>query len=237
VAAVTRLEELRSNLAAVRARIDAAAEAAGRDPQDIRLLPVTKFHPASDLRLLVELGAADVAENREQEAREKAAEVPEARIHMIGQIQTKKANSVARWAASVHSVDSVRLAQALDRGMALALERGDRTTALMPVYLQLSADGDPSRGGVPEEDLDELVRAVEEAEHLQLAGLMVVPPLDSAPGEVFDRARQLCGKLAEQTDRPMELSAGMSGDLEEAVARGSNVVRVGTGVLGARPLP
>nr|WP_304503686.1 YggS family pyridoxal phosphate-dependent enzyme [Corynebacterium lemuris] len=228
---------MRTNLAAVRARIDAAAEAAGRDPQEIRLLPVTKFHPAADLRLLVELGAADVAENREQEARGKAAEVPEARIHMIGQVQTKKANSVARWAASVHSVDSVRLAQALDRGMALALERGDRTTDVLPVYLQLSADGDPARGGVLEEDLDELVQVVEEAEHLELAGLMVVPPLDSAAGEVFDRARRLCGKIAEQTGRPMELSAGMSGDLEEAVARGSNVVRVGTGVLGARPLP
>ncbi|MCS5479361.1 YggS family pyridoxal phosphate-dependent enzyme [Corynebacterium hylobatis] len=234
---MTRTEELRTNLAAVRARIDAAAEAAGRDPQEIRLLPVTKFHPAADLRLLVELGAADVAENREQEARGKAAEVPEARIHMIGQVQTKKANSVARWAASVHSVDSVRLAQALDRGMALALERGDRTTDVLPVYLQLSADGDPARGGVLEEDLDELVQVVEEAEHLELAGLMVVPPLDSAAGEVFDRARRLCGKIAEQTGRPMELSAGMSGDLEEAVARGSNVVRVGTGVLGARPLP
>lgn len=237
MAAVTRIEELRTNLAAVRARIDAAAGAAGRDPQEIRLLPVTKFHPAEDLRLLVELGAADVAENREQEARGKAAEVPEARIHMIGQVQTKKANSVARWAASVHSVDSVRLAQALDRGMVLALERGDRTTDVLPVYLQLSADGDPARGGVLEADLDELVQAVEDAEHLELAGLMVVPPLDSDPGEVFDRARRLCEDVAGKTGRPMELSAGMSGDLEEAVARGSNVVRVGTGVLGARPLP
>lgn len=237
MAAVTRIEELRTNLAAVRARIDAAAGAAGRDPQEIRLLPVTKFHPAEDLRLLVELGAADVAENREQEARGKAAEVPEARIHMIGQVQTKKANSVARWAASVHSVDSVRLAQALDRGMVLALERGDRTTDVLPVYLQLSADGDPARGGVLEADLDELVQAVEDAEHLELAGLMVVPPLDSEPGEVFDRARRLCEDVAGKTGRPMELSAGMSGDLEEAVARGSNVVRVGTGVLGARPLP
>lgn len=237
MAAVTRIEELRTNLAAVRARIDAAAVTAGRDPQEIRLLPVTKFHPAEDLRLLVELGVADVAENREQEARGKAAEVPEARIHMIGQVQTKKANSVARWAASVHSVDSVRLARALDRGMALALERGDRTTDVLPVYLQLSADGDPARGGVLEEDLDELVQTVEEAEHLELAGLMVVPPLGSEAGEVFGRAHRLCGKIADRTGRPMELSAGMSGDLEEAVARGSNVVRVGTGVLGARPLP
>ncbi|NLF90750.1 MAG: YggS family pyridoxal phosphate enzyme, partial [Corynebacterium marinum] len=141
MAAVTRTDELRANLADVRARIDAAATAAGRDAADVRLLPVTKFHPASDVEILVELGAPDVAENREQEARGKAAEVPAARVHMIGQIQTKKANSVARWAASVHSVDSVRLAQALDRGMALALERGERSDSPLPVYLQLSADG------------------------------------------------------------------------------------------------
>lgn len=237
MAAVNRLEELRGNLAAVRARIDAAATAAGRDPGDIRLLPVTKFHPASDVELLVELGAADVAENREQEARGKAAEVPAARIHMIGQIQTKKANSVARWAASVHSVDSVRLAQALDRGVGLAVERGERQADELPVYLQLSADGDPARGGVPEGDLDELVDVVEAAGHLRLDGLMVVPPLGADPAEVFARARRLADELAGRLGRPMELSAGMSGDLEDAVARGSNIVRVGTGVLGARPLP
>lgn len=237
MAAVNRLEELRGNLAAVRARIDAAATAAGRDPGDVRLLPVTKFHPASDVELLVELGAADVAENREQEARGKAGEVPAARIHMIGQIQTKKANSVARWAASVHSVDSVRLAQALDRGVGLAVERGERQAGELPVYLQLSADGDPARGGVPEGDLDELVDVVEAAGHLRLDGLMVVPPLGADPAEVFARARHLADELAGRLGRPMELSAGMSGDLEDAVARGSNIVRVGTGVLGARPLP
>ncbi|AJK69262.1 hypothetical protein B840_08320 [Corynebacterium marinum DSM 44953] len=237
MAAVTRTDELRANLADVRARIDAAATAAGRDPAGVRLLPVTKFHPASDVEILVELGAPDVAENREQEARGKAAEVPAARIHMIGQIQTKKANSVARWAASVHSVDSVRLAQALDRGMALALERGERSDSPLPVYLQLSADGDPARGGVAEGDLDELVDTVEAAGHLRLDGLMVVPPLGADPADVFARAKLLCDELAGRLGRAMELSAGMSGDLEDAVAQGSDIVRVGTGVLGARPLP
>lgn len=233
MAAVTRLEELRTNLAAVRERIAAAARAADRDPADIRLLPVTKFHPASDLDLLLELGVADVAENREQEARAKAADVPAARIHMIGQIQTKKANSVARWAASVHSVDSVRLAEALNRGIGLAIERGDRPAGILPVYLQLSADGDPSRGGVLEEDLQELVDVVEAAPHLELRGLMVVPPLGADPDPVFARARALCDGLGPG----MELSAGMSADLESAVANGSNIVRVGTGVLGSRQLP
>ena len=219
---MTRLDDLRDNLAAVRARIDAAA-----GDRHVRLLPVTKFHPSSDLKLLLELGVTDVAENREQEARAKAADVPDMNIHMIGQIQTKKANSVARWAASVHSLDSVRLAEALDRGVALALERGDRTTPL-PVYLQLSADGDTARGGVTEQDLPELFDVVRAAENLQLRGLMVVPPLGVDPAPVFARARQLSAG--------MELSAGMSADMEEAIAAGSDIVRVGTDVMGPRPL-
>ena len=219
---MTRLDDLRDNLAAVRARIDAAA-----GDRHVRLLPVTKFHPSSDLKLLLKLGVTDVAENREQEARAKAADVPDMNIHMIGQIQTKKANSVARWAASVHSLDSVRLAEALDRGVALALERGDRTTPL-PVYLQLSADGDTARGGVTEQDLPELFDVVRAAENLQLRGLMVVPPLGVDPAPVFARARQLSAG--------MELSAGMSADMEEAIAAGSDIVRVGTDVMGPRPL-
>ncbi|NLD86387.1 MAG: YggS family pyridoxal phosphate-dependent enzyme [Actinomycetales bacterium] len=232
----TRTDELRANLAAVRERIDAAARAARREENQVRLLPVTKFHPAEDLARLLDLGVTDVAENREQEARGKAAEVPGIRIHMIGQIQSKKANSVARWAAGVQSLDSVALAHGLDRGMALALERGDRTSEVLPCHLQLSADGDPERGGVIEKDLDELADVVEAAEHLHLAGLMVVPPLDSRPADVFARARELCEHLEERFGRRMELSAGMSGDLEQAVAAGSDIVRVGTDVLGSRPV-
>ncbi|MDO5668830.1 MAG: YggS family pyridoxal phosphate-dependent enzyme [Corynebacterium sp.] len=219
---MTRIDDLRANLAAVRSRIDAAA-----GERHVRLLPVTKFHPASDLQLLLELGITDVAENREQEARAKAADVPDMRIHMIGQIQTKKANSVARWAAAVHSLDSVRLAQALDRGVALALERGDRSTTL-PVYLQLSADGDTARGGVTEADLPELIDAVRASENLELRGLMVVPPLGVDPVPVFARARELAAG--------MELSAGMSADMEDAIGQGSDIVRVGTDVMGPRPL-
>ncbi|GAB2504205.1 hypothetical protein CATRI_08670 [Corynebacterium atrinae] len=231
-----RTEELRVNLSALTKRIDAAVAAAGRTPGDVRLLPVTKFHPAEDVARLATLGVTDVGENREQEAREKAAAVPQVRFHMIGQIQTKKANAVARWAAGVQSLDSVRLAEALDRGMALALERGDRSSALLPCHLQLSADGDTARGGVGEKDLAELAAAVEAAGHLHLTGLMVVPPLGSSAAEVFSWARKLCDDLAQRYGRPMDLSAGMSADLEEAIIAGTNMVRVGTGVLGKRPV-
>lgn len=139
---MNRKEELQAGLERTRAQIEDFARAAGQAPQ---LLPVTKFHPAGDVALLAELGVTDVAENREQEARAKAAELPAVRFHMIGQIQTKKANHVARWAHSVHSLDSAKLATALDRGVANAQESGDRDDAL-PVFIQVSADGDTVRG-------------------------------------------------------------------------------------------
>ena len=110
---------------------------------------------------------------------------------MIGQIQSKKANSVARWASEVHSLDSLKLARGLDRGMALALERGDRTGETLPCMVQLSYDGDTARGGAHLDDVPAIVEAVEESEYLELTGFMVVPPLDSQPREVFAQARSL----------------------------------------------
>lgn len=229
---MTRRDELAANIAAIRARIDAVS-APG---QQVQLLPVTKFHPAEDLALLLELGITEVAENREQEARDKAAAVPGVRIHMIGQIQSKKANSVARWAGAVHSIDSEKLVTGLSRGMELALERSDRTDADLPCFIQLSADGDTSRGGAGAADVEKLATAVLAADHLRLAGVMCVPPLDSDPAEVFSFARALTDRLAEQLDQKLLLSAGMSSDLETAVTSGSDIVRVGTGILGDRPV-
>ena len=233
-----RIDQLRDNLAKVQERIHAAERAAGRTQGSVQLMPVTKFHPVEDLRLLAELGYGEVGENREQEARGKQDEFPGATIHMIGQVQTKKANSVARCASAVQSLDSIRLADALDRGVALALGRGDRPAEknTLPVYLQVSADGDTARGGVTEADLDALAEHVMGLEHLELAGLMVVPPLGSDAGEVFTRVRARADRLGERVGRPMRLSAGMSGDLEEAIAVGSDLVRVGTAILGARPV-
>lgn len=232
------IEALRENLAAVRRRIAAAERAAGRPEGSVDLLPVTKFHPAEHVALLAELGITDVAENREQEARAKAEAIPALRFHMIGQIQSKKANAVARWAGAVHSLDSLKLATGLERGMALALERGERgeDNAVLPVHLQVSVDGDGARGGVPAADLDELADAVSDSEHLELAGLMVVPPLGEDPTPVFEKTRIMADEMGERLGRPFRLSAGMSGDLEAAVAAGSDVVRVGTDVMGHRPL-
>lgn len=233
-----RKAELAENLARVRAQVDAAAQSAGRDPSEVRLLPVTKFHPASDVALLGELGVTEVAENREQEARGKAAEVPGMRFHMIGQIQTKKANAVARWAAAVHSVDSEKLARALDRGAALALERGERgaETLPIPIYLQLSLDGDAYRGGVSREAMPALIDVVLALDHLKLVGIMCVPPVGVDADAAFAEAATVREEASRHAGRPMELSAGMSGDFATAIAHGSTVVRVGTSILGQRPV-
>lgn len=237
---MARCDEIAGNLAAVRERIHAAEAAAGRAEGSVRLLPVSKFHPVGDIEILGELGIDLVGENREQEARDKAQHLAAAGkdvgIAMIGQIQSKKANAVARWAREVHSLDSVKLAAGLDRGMALALERGDRTSMVLPCMVQLSADGDADRGGVIPERIDEVVGAVEDAAHLEFAGFMVVPPLDADPRAVFTRARELTDAHQSALGRRLHLSAGMSGDFVEAIACGSDIVRVGTGVFGARPV-
>ncbi|MCP1386711.1 YggS family pyridoxal phosphate-dependent enzyme [Corynebacterium sp. TA-R-1] len=234
--------QLAANLDAVRARIRAAERAAGRPAGSVTLLPVSKFHPVEAIAAVAELGIELVGENREQEARDKVQALTElgapCGIAMIGQIQSKKANAVARWAREVHSLDSVKLANGLDRGMALALERGDRPEAsrVLPCLIQISADGDTSRGGTPEEDVPELVDTVEAAEHLALAGFMVVPPLDADPRAVFENVRSLTDDYSQRLGRQLAFSAGMSGDFEDAILCGSDIVRVGTAVFGPRPV-
>lgn len=230
---MSRNDELKAGLDKTRAEIERLATDAGVDVPE--LLPVTKFHPAGDIALLAELGVTDVAENREQEARAKSEELPTVRFHMIGQVQTKKANHVARWAASVHSVDSEKLATALNRGVELAHERGQRD-GILPVFIQVSADGDTDRGGCPLDQLNDLVAVIESLEHLELRGLMVVPPLGADAGEVFRAIRREADGVGENLGRRMLLSAGMSADLPEAIAAGTDIVRVGTGIMGPRPV-
>ena len=151
--ATTRELELADALAAVRARLTAAAEAAGRNENEIELLPITKFFPAADVSILHHLGCDAFGESREQEASNKAAEVSNIlggapiRWHMVGRIQRNKARSIAGWAYAAHSVDSARVIDALDRGATRALAEGDRTAPLR-VYIQVSLDGDEERGGV-----------------------------------------------------------------------------------------
>ncbi|WP_426707304.1 YggS family pyridoxal phosphate-dependent enzyme [Corynebacterium auriscanis] len=221
-------DDLARRLRDVRQRV---AVAGGAD-----LLPITKFHSVEAVRVLAQFGVDAVGENREQEAKAKyevLAGRPE--IHMVGQIQTKKANSVARWAAAVHTVDSSKLLQALDRGAGLAMERGDRLEKL-PVLLQFSADGDPQRGGVVANDIDALADEAQHCANLELRGLMTVPPLGSDAASVFAQGRKLLDSIADRVVGVPVYSAGMSQDMEIAIAEGSTLVRVGTDIMGPRPV-
>lgn len=227
-----RLEELKNNLDTVTREVRDAEQKAGREPGSVTILPVTKFHPAEDIALLAKLGITTVGENREQEAKQKKAELGDlVDIAMIGQIQTKKANSVTRWASSVHSLDSIKLARALNRGM----DNAERAEPL-PCLIQLSFDDDVNRGGVAREDLPALIEEVAELENLLIDGFMVVPPIGEDPVPVFEASKSIAMQYEKELGRTMTLSAGMSADFVDAIACGSDIVRVGTKLLGARPV-
>ena len=236
-----RRDELAASVARVRDRIDAACAAAGRDPTGVRLLAVTKTFPATDVALLADLGLRDVAEARDQEAVSKVAEVTAlapavpVRWHMVGRLQRNKARSVARWAMQVQSVDSVRLVDALDRAARTAQQAGERDGAV-GVLVQASLDGNPARGGCPLPELGALADWVAVAPGLRLEGVMGVAPLGVAPETSFAELAAAAQRLRRAHPSAVELSAGMSGDLEQAIAHGSTCVRVGTALLGDRPL-
>jgi len=246
-----RESELTHALAAVRSRLAMAAEAVGRNVSEIELLPITKFFPATDVAILSRLGCRSVGESREQEASAKVAELArlqeasrrtdwrEVHWHMVGQIQRKKARSLARWAHTAHSIDSAQLVTALDRAVAAALAAGCRDHPLR-VYVQVSLDGDTSRGGVDIQTpgaVDQMCAQVQESKCLELLGLMGIPPLDWDPDEAFDRLQSEHRRVLESHPNAVGLSAGMSDDLEIAVKHGSTCVRVGTALLGPRRLP
>jgi PLP dependent protein len=226
-----RRDQLAASLAEVRERIERACASAGRPPGDVTLVAVTKTYPASDVVLLGELGVTDVGENRDQEAAPKAAAASadgaKLRWHFVGQLQRNKAKSVAGYADVVESVDSVRLAVALDRAAAL------RSTPL-DVLVQVSIDADPTRGGVIGDDLWRVSDTVAAAEHLRLRGLMAVAPMDWDPDRAFERLAGLSDQLVDAHPEARAISAGMSGDLEAAVRHGATHVRIGTSLLGMR---
>ncbi|WP_370248667.1 YggS family pyridoxal phosphate-dependent enzyme [Nocardioides sp.] len=228
----TRAEQLSANLATVRARIRAAALQAGRGPDDVALVVVTKFFPASDVRLLAGLGVTEVGENRHQEAAAKALECADLglRWHFIGGLQTNQAAAVARYADVVASVDRPALLGRLARG-------AEESGRVVEVLLQVSLDppGADHRAGVAVEDLPALAAAVAEHDALALRGLMAVAPLGEDPEPAFARLARVRHSFLQEHPGADVLSAGMSGDLEAAIAHGATHVRVGSAVLGSRP--
>ena len=225
-----RTAELVGSLGAVRNRIANACEAVGRDPRSVTLIAVTKTYPASDVAALAALGVQDIGESKDQEARTKVAELPDlaVRWHMVGRLQTNKARSVAGWASAVHSVDRAKLVRPLAEAAA------DRPAPL-GVFVQVSLDGAPSRGGVLDADLDGLCDQVAARDSLRLDGLMAVAPVGADPDEAFAALAALADRVRAAHPGAQALSAGMTGDLEAAIRNGATHVRVGTALLGRRP--
>ncbi|MGW5033871.1 YggS family pyridoxal phosphate-dependent enzyme [Streptomyces nigra] len=233
-----RKDELAENLAKVERRIAAACAAAGRSRDEVTLIVVTKTYPASDVRVLAELGVRHVAENRDQDAAPKAADCSDLPLawHFVGQLQTNKVRSVAGYADFVQSVDRARLVTALSKE---AVRQERELGCLIQVALDAGESARGERGGVAPGGVEELAGLVADAPGLRLAGLMTVAPLTGEYAgrqrEAFERLMDLSTDLRRAHPAANMVSAGMSADLEEAVAAGATHVRVGTAVLGVRP--
>ncbi|MHB1431142.1 MAG: YggS family pyridoxal phosphate-dependent enzyme [Streptosporangiaceae bacterium] len=231
-AAADRVAELRENLAAVRARIAGACDRAGRDPAEITLIAVTKTFPASDVRLLAGLGITDVGENRDQEAAPKAAACEayglSLRWHFIGQLQVNKCASVVRYCEVVHSVDRSKLVRAL-------AGRAEVAGRVITCLIQVSLDDAAGRGGADPAQVPDLASEIAADPSLRLGGVMAVAPLGRPARPAFARLRKVAKELRSAHPGASVISAGMSGDLDDAIAEGATHVRVGTALLGGRP--
>jgi len=227
-----RAAELAGAMAALERRLVAACASAGRGRHEVTLVAVSKTRPASDAALLVALGQRDLGESRDQEAAPKALTLAAAGTdvvwHFVGRLQRNKARSVASYSAVVHSLDRVALAAPLVRGAADA----GRTPPV--VLVQVSLDGDPARGGVRPADVAALAGAAADA-GLDVRGVMAVAPLGQAPRTAFARLAAVAADLRREHPAATWISAGMSGDLEAAIAEGATHVRVGTALFGSRP--
>ena len=211
---MTRGEELATNLASVQERITRS---------DVTLIVVTKTYPVSDVEILKELGVENFGENRTEEGEVKAAAVP-ATWHFQGGIQSRKLKDIVQWADVIHSLDSTEH----------ALKLGQRAVRPMKVFLQLSLDGDPERGGVVESELAALAEVVVAAPNLTLAGLMCVPPVSAIPAEAFSQIYSVHQRFLRDFPNAQSLSTGMSGDFEVAIDHGATHIRVGSSILGSR---
>lgn len=234
-----RRSELVSAVGALRNQITGLCRESGRDPYAVTLIAVTKTYPARDVLTLLRLGIRDIGENKDQEATHKIVEldelraelaepVPAPRWHFVGQIQSRKCRSIARYAHAVHSVDRAAVATRLADGVH-EIEREP-----LEVFIQLSLDGDPARGGVVAEELAALADAVSARSELRLRGLMAVAPLGTGPDQAFGELASAAERLRRDHPEADAISAGMSGDFDAALRHGATHLRIGTALLGRR---
>ncbi len=219
-----RSQELSANLDSIRARIGAAVQGSGRSPDEVTLIVVTKTFPASDVQILYDLGVRDFGENRDQEASVKSLELPDdCRWHFQGQIQSNKLKSIAEWADVLHSIDDISHARKLN---SLVAEKD--------VFVQVSLDNLPNRGGVLPNLLPDFLEEISALANLNLRGLMAVAPLGEEPARAFSRLKVLSDQVVRVHPKAHEISAGMSNDFEAAVAQGATHIRIGSQILGVR---
>lgn len=229
-------ELLAVRLKDIRARVAAAAVRAGRKPDEVKLIAISKTHPASVIRQAIELGAEDLGENRVQEAEGKITEIGREKAcwHLVGHLQANKARRAVNLFDVIHSLDTVDLAQRLDR---LCAEEG---RASLPVLIQVDLGHEETKSGAGESELTHLVESLAPLTHVKLIGLMTLPPFFSDPEQsrpFFRRLREIRdelnreGAFGEQTG---ELSMGMTHDFEVAIEEGATMVRIGTAIFGER---
>src|SRR5262245_31184375 len=212
-------EQLAARLTAVRKRVAAAANASGREAEEVKLIAISKTHPASVIRTLIELGAGDLGENRVQEAEGKITEIGRERVrwHLVGHLQANKARRAVNLFGVIHSVDSLDLARRLDR---LCGEEGREK---LPVLIQVDLGHEETKSGIDESELTDMVDGLQGLNHLELIGLMTLPPFfddteQSRP--FFRRLRELRDELESRGafgNRKGELSMGMTNDFEVAI--------------------
>ncbi len=217
---------LADRLSAAQARVADAVAHAGRDPDEITTIVVTKFHPAGMVRELYALGVRNFGENRHQEAQLKAAELSDLdlRWHFIGQLQSKKARQVREYSSVVHSLDRDSVVDALGSG-----------ESRLDCFVQLNLTADPGRGGVQADALEPLVERVLAASGLRLLGVMAVAPVDEEPRSAFARVRNASLRVQALEPEARFISAGMSGDFADAIAEGATHLRIGSAITGNRP--
>ncbi len=222
-----RTAQLSLSLADVNSRISEATRKASRNAEEVTLIAVTKTYPVSDVEILHRLGVSNFGENRSAEGVEKSALV-KAHWHFQGQIQSNKIAAISSWAQTVHSLDDLSHVAKFDRAV------GEISGKRLNIFIQVSLDGDTSRAGVNGEELLALAHAVVASQHLDLVGLMVVPPVQAEPAKAFAEVAEIASRFRQEFPMAQSLSAGMSGDYEIAIAHGATHIRVGSQILGTR---
>lgn len=226
-------QQIQSNIEAIGQRIFRAAEGCGRSPDDVNLVAVGKTQPAESIRAAISSGARIIGENYIQEARDKFNALIDLDVqwHFIGHLQTNKAKFAVRMFDLIHSVDSLKLARELNK-------QARKAAKAQAILVQVNISGEAAKSGTQAEETNELVQNILSFEHLQLKGLMTMPPFFDAPEKArpyFAALRELRDQMENQLGISLpELSMGMTGDFEVAIEEGATLVRIGTALFGAR---